>query len=129
LDADALLAWTADAIVMDTSILAERRSIHRQLNDCYVKYDERLPEDVLLVDTFHSRWTETIQRLHIFLSDRSPAEHKPGAQRQGGSEETVRSDNNLSRAWQAALLTISQKIVKEEDVTNRIQFEDGNVWT
>jgi len=103
--------------------------MHRQLNDCYISYAERPAEDVLFVDAFDTKWTETVQRLHTFLSDRSPAEHKPGAQRQGGTEETVRSDNNLSRAWQVALLSISQKIIKEEDLTTRTKFEEHNAWT
>jgi len=129
LDSEALFAWATEAVTVDTSLLNERRRLHTALRRCY--YDPtktRLGNDALLADSASGEWFETIQKLHSFLSDRTAAERKPGSQKQSSAEETTRSDNNLTRAWNTALGTIIQKLEDEQHLTNRTVFETGLTW-
>jgi hypothetical protein len=127
LDADTLLAWCARAMTINKSVLTERRELQHDLVECYVSLDERPDDDKYFVDAFDNRWIELIQKFHTFLSDRTTAEHKPGNQRQG-AEETVRTDNNLSRAWDTALQAAVRKLRSDEDVIDRTTLEEGLTW-
>jgi hypothetical protein len=132
IDADQMFAWVLNANRINTSVLNERREIHRTLRECYVNASPSMPrvgDTVLLIDTASSKWIETIQRLHAFLSDRTAAEHKPGSQRQTGADEVVRTDNNLSRAWSTAITQIIGKLNGDEDLVDRNAFEVGLAWT
>jgi len=129
IDADKLYAWAAKAITLDTSLLNERRSSHNALNICYVDPTKaRMADDALFIDAHSINWVETVQKLHSFLSDRAVAERKPGAQKQSSTEETTKSDNNLTRAWSAALSTIVTKIGAEQDCVDRTEFEGDLTW-
>lgn len=129
LDSDLLFAWAAEAVTLDTSLLNERRRAHAGLLKCYYDPNKaRMAENALLVDSASAEWFETIQKLHSFLSDRTAAERKPGSQKQSSAEETTRSDNNLTRAWNTALAAIVQKLDDEQHVLPRDKFEDGLTW-
>jgi len=108
----------------------ERRRMHDSLIMCYFDPTrERMGADQLLIDATSTDWFETIQKLHSFLSDRATAERKPGAQRQPAAEETTKSDNNLTRAWNTALGTIVSRINAEKHVTTATKFEENLTWT
>jgi len=84
--------------------------------------------DSLLIDAHSIDWIETVQKLHSFLSDRAPAERKPGSQKQSSAEESTRSDNNLTRAWSTALAAIIRSIDSEANTVDFSSFEKEITW-
>lgn len=129
-DAFKLFQWAAACMAMKKSFLSERRAAFEQLNKCFIRdvVGDRMAEGDLRIDSMSSDWMPIFLTLQNYLNDKAVAEHKPGSSRVSASDEVSRADANLSRAYDAALLNIVDRIDKETLLVDRNAFEDDLIW-
>jgi hypothetical protein len=129
-DAMKFWSWLMTAKTKNLSVVKERRELLDALYETYVDEvrEVRMGANDMRIDTASSGWHDDFLVFQSFLSDRAQAEHKPGLRVQDRGDETVKTDNNLSRAWTASLERTRAAVLSGRGLTNYAEFETGLNW-
>jgi hypothetical protein len=129
-DAEAFWGWLMTAKTKNLSVVKERRDLLTSLRETYISEVAKVQMDgtSMRIDTASAGWHDDFLVFQSFLSDRSQAEHKPGQREHDRADETVRTDNNLSRAWKASLERAREKIVAGRELIDHDSFTVGLRW-
>lgn len=129
-DAAKFWAWLMTAKTKNLSVVKERRELLDSLRETYVANvsANRMDEADRRIDTASAGWHDDFVTFQSFLSDRAQAEHKPGLKAQDRGDETVKTDNNLSRAWTASLERTRAEVLSGRGLVDRATFEAGMTW-
>lgn len=127
-NADALLQWATTAREAQINVLTERARLRAELNACKQSFDDRLPDDVALVDSLAGVWTANFQKINGLLSDRSQQAGASTDQQGNAIAPTRTMSSATQRAWMTALDEVIAWIIADQHVTGKTAFEAVTPW-
>jgi hypothetical protein len=114
---------------LELQVLAERQTSFQELQRCYIRFDERLPRDALLVDSTGPPYADYLSKIVNLLTDRSGQRGESQDATGASITHTMQTNSNVIQAFRRSVEKMLQAIDKEQNLTNRTGFEQIINWT